>query len=212
MRVLTPRPVGDRAALAAVVAGCLDALEPGLRLVERAARAGEVMVDLACADGRNRPVLIVCEVTAGAGAVLRALEGMAWWREHPAGADAGPEPRGAPRAMLVAGRFDDRALRLLRALGPVAPAAVECRVFDDAGRRLVSLERIDPAAAGPAPAETPALGTAPAPAMPPDVGRPAAEPVATAPEPAPAGGAEAARRARALVERLERWRLSEAFR
>jgi len=211
VRVLGRRPVTDPAELATVVAECLPHLDPGLRLLERAANAGEVTVDIACVDGARRLVLILCDIVAGPDAVLRAVEGAAWWREHPellprvfpaaAALDAGAPPR----TLLVACRFGDRALRLLRALGPLGPEPVECRVFTDETGTVVSLERVDVAAA---PARAAA---APEPAAPPA----AARPVAPAPEtPAPAAGPveRPAASASQLIDRLERLRFSEVFR
>jgi len=83
VRVLGRRPVTDPAELATVVAECLPHLDPGLRLLGRAANAGEVTVYLACVDGARRLVLILCDIVAGPDAVLRAVEGAAWWGEHP---------------------------------------------------------------------------------------------------------------------------------
>ena len=203
MRVLGRRPVTDPAELATVVAECLPHLDPGLRLLERAANAGEVTVDIACVDGARRLVLILCDIVAGPDAVLRAVEGAAWWREHPellprvfpaaAALDAGAPPR----ALLVACRFGDRALRLLRALGPRGPEPVECRVFTDETGTIVSLERVDVAAPEPAAPPAAARPVAPAPETP----APAAVPVKT-----PAASASA------LIDRLERLRFSEVFR
>ena len=202
MRVLGRRPVTDPAELATVVAECLSHLDPGLRLLGRAANAGEVTVDLACVDGARRLVLILCDIVAGPETVLRAVEGGAWWGEHAdlaarAFAGASIDPGATPRTFVVATRFTDRALRVLRALGPVAPAAVECRVFEDreAGT-AVSLDRVDVAF------------------------RRDDAPSAARPEPAPARVAAApatsededAQRAVVLIERLERLRFSEVFR
>ncbi len=187
MRVLGPRPVGDPAELAAVVAECLPHLEDGLTLLDRAANAGEITVDVAAVDARGRLVLIVCDIVGGPETVLRAVESVAWWREHAGLAarvipGAGIDGAAEPRAFVVASRFTDRALRLIRALGPVAPAAVECRVFEDAGHdAAVSLDRVD------------------------------AVPVRAPSPPATSGDADA-RRAGVLIERLERLRFSEGFR
>ena len=84
--------------------------------------------------------------------------------------------------MIAATRFGDRALRLLRLLGEVAPDAVECHLFEDAAGLVVAFDRL---------AVTP--GT-----------RPPAAPAA-----APT---DEAQRAAALVERLERLRFREVFR
>ncbi len=187
MRMLGPRLLGDPAELATVVAACLPHLEPGLTLLARAANAGEVTVDVAALDARGRLVLILCDIVAGPETVLRALESAAWWREHAdlvtrAFPGAGVAGAAAPRTFIVATRFTDRALRLCRALGPVAPAVVECRVFEDGEHDVaVSLDRVDVA------------------------------PAQAAPPPATAGEADAPRAA-ALIERLERLRFSEVFR
>ncbi len=162
MRVLQRRPIGEAAELAGVVAGCLGHLEPGLRAVERAAHAEEVPVDLAGVDGAGRLTLVCCEPVAGPELLLRAVEAQAWWREHgaivPRVFGDSVDPQATPHALAVAERWSDRALRLLAALGPVAPTAVECRVFVDAdGSPLVSLERVQGARApseGEAPHDT----------------------------------------------------------
>jgi hypothetical protein len=148
MKVLQRRPIGEASELAGVVAACLGHLEPGLRTVERAAHAEEVPVDLAGVDGAGRLTLVCCEPVAGPDLLLRAVEAQAWWREHgaivPRVFGDRVDPQATPRALAVAGRWSDRALRLLAALGPVAPMAVECRVFVDAeGGPLVSLERVE---------------------------------------------------------------------
>lgn len=196
MKRLGRRPMNDAAEIAAVVAECLQHLESGLRLLARAAPAGEVTVDLVALDAHGRFALIVCDVVAGPGTVMRAVESAAWWHEHqPLLArvfpDAVGEREAPPRTVVVASRFDDRARRLLRALGAVAPAAVECTVFDDGGEARVSLERLS-------------------------VGRPGAPAEATAAGPAAGGEAGAApeqgRRATELIQQLERLRVSRVFR
>lgn len=148
MRRVEGRVIADPEALAAVVVECLPHLEPGLTLLSRASNAGEVVVDVTARDARGRLVLIVCDVVAGPETVLRALEGVAFWREHPGlarrlFAGAGTDGAG-PRAFAVATRFTDRALRLCRALGAVAPVPVECRVLTDpAHGAMASLHRVD---------------------------------------------------------------------
>ena len=202
MRMLGRRPVTDPAALATVVAECLGHLEAGLVLLARPAPAGEVMVDVAGVDARGRLVLILCDLVAGPETVLRAVEGGAWWGEHAdlaahVFAGAGIVPGATPRTFVVATRFTDRALRVLRALGPVAPAAVECRVFEDPGTGpLVSLDRVDVGARRDDARS--AARSEPAPAR-----------VAAAPA---TSEDEDAQRAVVLIERLERLRFSEVFR
>lgn len=197
MRVLGRRPVADPAELATVVAECLPHLEPGLTLLERAPSAGEIPVDLACADAGRRLVLVLCDTVAGPELVLRAVEAAAWWGEHAALlAHAFPGARleavAPPRTLVVASRVSDRALRLVRALGPLAPVPVECRVFTDPEGAVVSLERLD------VPASAEAPRAAPAPAAP-----AAAEPPRRDPS---------AERAEALIGQLARLRFSEVFR
>ncbi|OGK81396.1 MAG: hypothetical protein A2050_14280 [Candidatus Rokubacteria bacterium GWA2_73_35] len=200
MRVLARRPVTDPAELATVVAECLGDLEPGLTLLERAPGAGEVTVDLVCVDEGRRLVLVFCDIIAGPEIVLRAVEAAAWWREHAALLPrvfpaAGLEATAPPRTIVVASRVSDRALRLIRALGPLGPAPVECRVFDGPDEAVVGLERLDAGgAAGARPREAP-----PAPA-------------AAPPAPAPPRPDATAARAEALIGQLERLRFSEVFR
>jgi hypothetical protein len=194
VRALTRRAVADAGELARVAAECASQLEPGLVPVQRPFAAGEVTVDLACADASGRLVLVVFDVVAGPETVLRAVEAVAWWGEHAAHRpsvfpDAALDRDAAPRALIVASRFSDRALRLLRVLGASAPEAVECRLFQDADGPVVGLGRLDLAqGAGPP--------------------RPAAAVEVTAAEAprAPSKGAAV------LIQRLERLRFSEGFR
>ena len=193
MRVLTRRAVVDAGELAAAVSECASHLEPGLRPLQRTLAAGEVTVELACADASGRLVLVVTDVVAGPETVLRAVEGAAWWGQHVAllprlFPEAVLQPL-APRAMIAASSFSDRALRLLRALGPVAPDAVECRLFQDADGPVVGLERVDVA---------------------PGPGQPRAAPAAE--ETSAEAPRAAAKQAAVLIERLERLRFSEGFR
>jgi hypothetical protein len=194
VRALTRRAVADAGELARVAAECASQLEPGLVPVQRPFAAGEVTVDLACADASGRLALVVCDVVAGPETVLRAVEAVAWWGEHAALRpsvlpDAALDRDAAPRALIVASRFSDRALRLLRVLGASAPEAVECRLFQDADGPVVGLGRLDLAqGAGPP--------------------RPAAAVEVTAAEALRAPSKEAA----VLIQRLERLRFSEGFR
>jgi hypothetical protein len=193
VRALKRRAVADAAELAATLAASAGHLEPGLVVLQRTVGAGEVVIDLALADASGRLVLAVCDVVASAETVLRAVEGAAWWSEH-AGLRARVFPdvaleRGTPPRVLVAAtRFSDRALLLLRGLGPSAPEAVECILFEDPDGVTVVLDRLDLGAGQPTAGAL--LADAPAPAPPPT-------------EPG---------RAAALVERLERLRFSEGFR
>ncbi|PYM96825.1 MAG: hypothetical protein DME04_00740 [Candidatus Rokuibacteriota bacterium] len=187
MKALKRRAVSDAGELARVLAQCASELEPGLRLLQRAAAAGEVSVDLLCVDASRRLVVVVSEVVASPETVLRALEGVAWWREHTALLErmlpgAGVDPHGAPRALIAAARFGDRALRLLRALGAAAPDAVECYLFEGAEGLVVAFDRV-----------VVAPGTRP-------------------PAAAEAAPTDEAQRAGALVESLERLRFREVFR
>jgi hypothetical protein len=199
VRALRRRAVADVGELAGALAASAGHLEPGLVVLQRTVAAGEVMVDLALADASGRLVLAVCDVLAGAETVLRAVEGAAWWSEHASlrarvFPDVALEHGAAPRVLVAATRFSDRARLLLRALGPSAPEAVECVVFENADGPVVVLDRLD-LRTGQAPAGAP-LATPPA--------APLADPLAPP-------RAESARAA-ALVERLERLRFSEGFR
>jgi hypothetical protein len=135
----------------------------------------------------GRFVLVASDVVAGPETVLRALEAFAWWREHSALLErmfpgAAVDPRGAPRALIAATRFGDRALRLLRLLGEVAPDAVECYWFEGPEGPVVAFDRLAVTSGAP-----------PSPA----------------PEAAPT---DETQRAAALVESLERLRFREVFR
>lgn len=143
MRLLRRRPVADAGELAACVATCLAGLFPGLRVADRPPAVAEAMADVVAVDAAGGLVLVVCEPAASPAAVLRALECAAWWRDHRAfiprmvpGALEGV----APSAVVVAGRFPDGTLRMVRALGGAAPTAIECRLYDDGGAGGVAFE------------------------------------------------------------------------
>jgi len=89
----------------------------------------------------------------------------------------------------VASRFSDRALRLLRALGPSAPGAVERGLFQDADGPAIYLDRLDPSTGAGVP-----------------------RPAAVDETPAAAAPRAQSKRAAVLIERLERLRFSEGFR
>jgi len=136
VRLLRRRPVADARELAACVATCLGGLFPGLRIADRLPAVAEAMADVVAVDAAGGLVLVVCEPAASPAAVLRALECAAWWRDHRAfiprmvpGALEGV----TPSAVVVAGRFPDGTLRMVRALGGAAPTAIECRLYDDGG-------------------------------------------------------------------------------
>ncbi len=216
MNVLRPVALRGAAALAAVVVDSLEGVEPGLTLLERGFAAGETLVDLVAIDSRRRLVALVVEVSADTGAAVRALEAAAWCGENAgllgrAFARADLDLAGPVRAMLVAGHLSDRALRVLRSLGPVAPDAVECRVFELNGERCVYYERVG-RSGGPeggrrsVPASvleaTPPVTSA-------EPGPGAAEPLAAAPADAPEQ--TAAERARAMIDRLQALNFRQAF-
>jgi hypothetical protein len=148
MRVLRPVTLSSAAALVAVVADSLHEIEPGLRELERAFVAGDALVDLVAIDGRRRLVAIVADPDGDAAAIVRALDATTWCREHEAllkrvfGA-AGVDFTAPIRSVLVAPRIPEPCRRVLRALGPLGPAAVECRVFELGGERCVAYERVE---------------------------------------------------------------------
>jgi hypothetical protein len=192
MILLDPRPLPERADLVAVLAECFAELEEGLSLLELWVSAGEVTVEIAGIDADGRLVLLVCDLVATPTTVTRALEAAVWWQQE---SDLQRRlfprvnPEAPPRTIVVGTRFDERALRLVRGLGALAPTAIECRVYDDGEETAVALERLADGAAErarPREAEAPAAAALPAPPTP------------------------RAERAVALIHRLDR--LGEAFR
>ncbi len=206
MTVLKPIVPRTAAALVALVAESIEGLEPGLAVLARGFAAGEVLVDLVAIDSRRSLVTVVVEVDAETPAVVRALEAAAWCRDNGAllgriFADAKVDLTAPVRSILVVRRQSDRALRLLRALGPMAPATVECRVFELNGERCVCYE----------PAEEPGGPEGPGRSRP---GRELVSAVARVGDPSGSEGsadATAAQRAKSMIERLEALRFREAF-
>ena len=198
MRLLRSRRLAD-GELARVVADAIGHLEPGLRVVAYRAPMGETVVDVLAVDDRGRLVLIDCAEVAEPADVLPVLEAAAWWGAHGglaarALADV-LDPDVPPRPLMVATRFTERARRLLHAMGPAAPAAIECRVFDDGGGVAVAFERLAPGLEAMEPEPRAATGPGPA--------------VCAA---APPQSGDPAERVTALVERLERLRTAETLR
>jgi hypothetical protein len=195
-----------------VVAESLHALDPGLTVLERGFAAGDTLVDILATDAEHRLVALAVELDGDAAAVVRALEAAAWYRDNWAlvgrlfaGADL--DLTQPVRAIVVARHLSDRALRLLRALGPVGPAAFECRVFEAGGEQYVSYEEATSAAGRAegrrsAPAADP--GAVAGEATPPRRGHAAAEPRER-------GEPPAAERAQSMIARLEALRLRQAF-
>ena len=220
MKPLRPIVTRSAGALAGVVAESLQAMDPGLTLLERGFAAGETLVDILAIDAARRLVTLVVELDADAAAVVRALEAAAWFRDNWAlvgrlfaGADLDlTEPA---RPVLVARHLGDRALRLLRALGAVAPTAFECQVFEGSGERYVSYERATHGSSREegrrSTPDAPAGLPAPSEARPdrPEA-RPDRSPRAAA-EPRERGVSDAAERAQSMIARLEALRLRQAF-
>ena len=163
MRLLRLRPLRETREVIACVRQALPLLETGLRPLDGLVAGGDA-ADVAAIDAGGRLVLIVCEVEAEPAAILRVLESAAWCAEHgglAARLDPALDAGAPPRVMLIAARFGERTLRLLRTLGPTAPVALECRVFDDGADTLVSFEPAPPAIEA-ARTPSPSPGAAPA--------------------------------------------------
>jgi len=212
MKPLRPIVTRSAGALAGVVAESLQAMDPGLTLLERGFAAGETLVDILAIDAARRLVTLVVELDADAAAVVRALEAAAWCRDNWAlvgrlfaGADLDlTEPA---RPVLVARHLGDRALRLLRALGAVAPTAFECQVFEGSGERYVSYGQATHGAGR----EEGRRGAPDAvEAAAPTEAKPGRRPRAVA-EPRERGESDAAERAQSMIARLEALRLRQAF-
>lgn len=214
MNVLTPVPIRSATALAGVVAQSLGSLAPGATVLERGFVAGEALVDLVGRDAEGSLLVVVVDVDADTAAVVRAVEGAAWCRENGAllaRVFAGAEvATGAPpRAVLVAGHLSDRALRFLRTLGPLAPDALECRVFELNGGLCVAYERVGERRAGADARGGPEGGRTQRPAaVSAGVAPVAREPVAAARE---AVEESAAERAQRMIERLEALDFRQVF-
>lgn len=180
------REVKDLRELQRLVAENLEALEPGLRLIDKDVNLGQVRVPLAALDTRLRPVLIEVALVADDTALYRMLEAYAWAVEYPdslrqlvAGTGGGAE--WPPRVVFVAERLLEAFLRKLRLIRFPRVECFEYRYVEVNGTSGFFTDLVDWTV--PAPTVAAAEATAAPPAAPP-------EPTAAPGAPEPAQGPE----------------------
>jgi DNA-binding NarL/FixJ family response regulator len=133
LRSLPTSMVEPHAGLTRLVAQHIEALEPGLRIIESRFPVERASVDFVALDARNSLVLVVVGRAADSGTFLRAAQVYWWCREHPdLVRGLFPAARIAPdqplRLLFVAQRFTPL---FVRALEQLRLADVRCLRYQD---------------------------------------------------------------------------------
>ncbi len=158
--------IDDAAKLQMLVAENIDAIEPGLVVLDSRLLLGHATIDVVGLDVNGALVLIATGVTANEEMLLKAVEAYSWCREYPQSLErlyptcviSDERP---PRLVFVVERVPDAFHRKIKQLGFPEVDCVEFRLLDVEGAPAVYFESIlrlrrpavTPAAA---PAETPA--------------------------------------------------------
>lgn len=159
--------IEDAAKLQMLVAENIDAIEPGLVVLDSRLLLGHATIDVVGLDADGALVLIATGLTANEEMLLKAVEAYSWCREYPESlerlypsciiSDARP-----PRLVFVVERMPDAFHRKIKQLGFPEVDCVEFRLLDVDGAPAMFFEsilRLRRPAATPAPAprtETPA--------------------------------------------------------
>ena len=165
--------IEDAAKLQALVAENIDAIEPGLVVLDSRLLLGHASIDVIGLDANGALVLIVAGLTADEGMLLKAVEAYSWSREYPESLErlypscviSDERP---PRLVFVVERMPDAFQRKIKQLGFPEVDCVEFRMLEVDGapgaffETILKLRRTAPAAAAqPSPRiETPAADAA----------------------------------------------------
>lgn len=163
--------IEDSAKLQMLVAENIDAIEPGLVVLDSRLLLGHATIDVVGVDTNGALVLIATGLTANEEMLLRAVEAYSWSREYPESLErlypscviSDERP---PRLVFVVERMPDAFHRKIKQLGFPDVDCVEFRLLDVEGAPAVYFESIlrlrRPVAtpAVPPPAESPAPAAA----------------------------------------------------
>ena len=153
----------DAAKLQMLVAENIDAIEPGLVVLDSRLLLGHATIDVVGLDASGALVLIATGITANEEMLLKAVEAYSWCREYPESLERLypsciiSEER-PPRLVFVVERMPDAFHRKIKQLGFPEVDCVEFRLLDVDGAPAVFFESIlrlrrPPVAPAPAPRE-----------------------------------------------------------
>ncbi len=139
--------IEDAAKLQMLVAENIDAIEPGLVVLDSRLILGHATIDVIGADAAGALVLIAAGITANEEMLLKAVEAYSWCREYPESLErlypscviSDERP---PRLMFVVERMPDAFQRKIRQLGFPEVDCVEFRLLDVEGASAVYFEPI----------------------------------------------------------------------
>ena len=139
--------IEDAAKLQMLVAENIDAIEPGLVVLDSRLLLGHATIDVVGLDGNGALVLIATGLTANEEMLLKAVEAYSWCREYPQSLErlypsciiSDERP---PRLIFVIERMPDAFHRKIKQLGFPEVDCVEFRLFDVEGAPTVYFESI----------------------------------------------------------------------
>src|SRR5438552_1899784 len=139
--------IEDAAKLQALVAENIDAIEPGLVVLDSRLLLGHASIDVIGLDANGALVLIVAGLTADEGMLLKAVEAYSWSREYPESLErlypscviSDERP---PRLVFVVERMPDAFHRKIKQLGFPEVDCVEFRLLEVEGAPAVYFESI----------------------------------------------------------------------
>ncbi|HEY2995908.1 MAG TPA: hypothetical protein VGM22_24080 [Methylomirabilota bacterium] len=139
--------IEDAAKLQMLVAENIDAVEPGLVVLDSRLLLGHATIDVVGLDGNGALVLIATGLTANEEMLLKAVEAYSWCREYPQSLErlypsciiSDERP---PRLIFVVERMPDAFHRKIKQLGFPEVDCVEFRLFDVEGAPTVYFESI----------------------------------------------------------------------
>ena len=152
--------VEDAAKLQMLVAENIDAIEPGLVVLDSRLLLGHATIDVVGLDASGALVLIATGITANEEMLLKAVEAYSWCREYPESLERLypsciiSEER-PPRLVFIVERMPDAFHRKIKQLGFPEVDCVEFRLLDVDGAPAVFFEsilRLRRAPVAPAPA------------------------------------------------------------
>jgi len=139
--------IEDAAKLQLLVAENIDAIEPGLVVLDSRLLLGHATIDVVGLDGNGALVLIAIGLTANEEMLLKAVEAYSWCREYPESLErlypsciiSDERP---PRLIFVVERMPDAFQRKIKQLGFPEVDCVEFRLLDLEGAPAVYFESI----------------------------------------------------------------------